>query len=49
MSVFIHELFEAVNDLFEIGLKHNQITQLGEHFTQILNDNRKTLTNHMDL
>jgi len=49
MSVFIHELIEAINQIYELCLTHSQISQISEILTQIWVDNQKTLVDHLDL
>ena len=38
-SVLIHEILEAINDLYELELEHSRITVLGTTLYQVLKDN----------
>jgi len=39
-STLLHEILEAINNNFEMGLEHKQITTLEEALYQILKDNK---------
>lgn len=38
-STLIHEIFEAINIMYELGLNHYQISILETSFYQVLSDN----------
>ena len=48
-ATFLHELMEAINQIYELCLTHSQISQISEILTQIWVDNQKALVNHFDL
>jgi hypothetical protein len=38
-STLIHEIIEAINDMNELGMKHNLISTLSSNIAQVLIDN----------
>jgi hypothetical protein len=40
VSVFIHEIIEAINAMYELGLEHRQITSLETALYQVFSDNK---------
>lgn len=45
-QTFLHEIVEYLNAMYELDLKHNQITAVSEGFFQVLRDNRLDFAPH---
>ena len=45
VATVIHEVVELLNNLYDLGLEHSQISTMGEALTQLFGDNRKPLLN----
>jgi hypothetical protein len=39
-STLIHEVIEAINDMNELGMKHNVISSLSTHLAEVLINNK---------
>lgn len=43
ISIFSHEIVEAVNEIYELGLPHDKVTLVGEVITQLILDNKRAV------
>jgi len=48
-ATLLHEVMEAINQIYELCLTHSQISQISEILTQIWVDNQKTIMDRLDL
>lgn len=39
ISVLMHEIMEAISDIYEIGLEHNQLSSIAEHLAMVMGQN----------